>query len=98
MVRQPVVPPGPVKAHSPSIANGAINVIIAGLLLAWLGGQGNLYLGTDPNHLTREVISATSPVMVAVQLGALLPNTTYYWRVNVNGAPTGDLWSFTTAA
>lgn len=70
-------------------------------LLSWTPGTNNsffdVFFDVTPT-LTTPV--STSQVGTSYDPGTLLPNTTYYWRVdakNVLGdAVAGDLWSFTT--
>lgn len=102
---------GPGRATAPSPADFAID-IAADTNLTWTTGAGavtqELYIGTnnidvansDINTLqgTTIRINVTSP---PVNPGALLSNTTYYWRVDsvaANGTTRtkGDLWEFTT--
>lgn len=57
----------------------------------------DVHLGTDPNHL--ELVSGYG-VVPWYEPGALLDDTTYYWRVtarNAWGQVDGPLWSFHTA-
>ena len=92
----PPVVPFP-KASNPGPANAATNVATTGLQFTWQGGEGNVYLGTVAGTWSAQAIAVYSPINVAGPLGPLLPNTTYYWQVNIIGGPPGDIWSFTTA-
>jgi len=88
----------PTKAGSPSPANGATSVIDG--VLSWAlpadAVSADILFGTDPAAL--EVIGE-GIVETSLDMGsagaALATDTTYYWRVDVGGAP-GFLWSFTT--
>jgi hypothetical protein len=94
----PVTPPAtPMKASNPTPANNATGVDHANVQFLWTNGSGNLRHGTTAANRNREVISATSPVNGPVQLGPFLPNTQYFWSVDIPGAPQGDIWNFTTA-
>ncbi len=83
-------------------ANAAINQAL-NIALAWSAGSGggvpdyyNVYLGTTtppPLHASNVTATSFSPV--------LLPNQTYYWKidaVNTLGTATGPIWSFGTRA
>jgi len=95
----PALPP----ASDPSPADGAIDVVIAGLVFTWTGSAPNynVYLGTDPAALTLagSVAAATYTPTLAFADGTL-----YYWRVDslyddgVGGQiiVAGVVWSFTT--
>jgi hypothetical protein len=87
---------GTVPPLSFSPADGATNVPTIGAQISFDGPSGNLYFGTVSGQLTQEVISAQSPVDINVQLGAVQPGTTYYWRLDVGGVQ-GVEHSFTTA-
>ena len=91
-------------------ANGALGVGTS-VTLDWDGGNWNhrydVYLGTDPNTLSRVGENlAGNPYTGnhetwALPAGLVAPGTTYYWRVvgktMANLPKTGPTWSFTTA-
>lgn len=91
----PYLPPA--KATLPSPAHQAIKVQL-NPTLNWLPGNGAtnhaVYLGTTaPGQLL------TNTTQSSIPLASLLPETTYYWRVDeasADGVTTGDAWSFTT--
>ena len=74
-------------------------------VLNWRPGREavrhEVYLGTDPNALSKVGTVRPNTAMPSVLLG-LEYGKTYYWKVNeVNDAATpttweGDVWSFTT--
>ena len=89
-----------VKTVNPSPFNGQAGVS-ANVLLSWDSPPGlpdsqyDVYLGTDSGfsgvtsvRVTDESYQPASP---------LDEGTTYYWRVDVVGGNTGDVWNFTTA-
>ncbi|RPI53996.1 MAG: hypothetical protein EHM56_06665, partial [Chloroflexi bacterium] len=89
----------PVRARQPQPANDAANVA-ATATLSWRYGREaathDVYLGLDPNNLTK-VATVTEPTCeVDVDLGK-----TYYWRVVEVNAPEdpaaweSDVWTFT---
>ena len=89
----------PVKPQLVSPANGATGVI--DVVAAWVPPSDapvNVYFGTDPAALdlvAEGIVETSIPVGSA---GAELDtDTTYYWRVDAEGAE-GFLWSFTTEA
>ncbi len=95
-----LVPPR-LKAIDPSPADGATGVAVA--VLSWTKGENalthNIYIGTDPAALTKQV----NPMPTAVMFMFLntVPGTTYYWRVDEvakdKTIATGDVWKFTAA-
>jgi hypothetical protein len=64
----------------------------------------DVYFGTDPNLTATGDKKVSKQAVSSYYAGTLLPNTTYYWRVDcydpVGAGPeiktTGMLWSFTT--
>ena len=92
--------PGAVTNISP--VNGTINVN-NGMTLNWSFGdntsQYELMLSTT-NPPATAVVPYTSTLATSYALTGLLPNTTYFWRVNAansTGSTPGPIWSFTTA-
>ncbi|MGD0078308.1 MAG: hypothetical protein ABSB91_06750 [Sedimentisphaerales bacterium] len=90
-----VIKPG--KATSPSPANAATDRSIT-QTLSWTADANatshNVYFGTasTPPFIQNQSGTTYDP-------GTLTNGTTYYWRIDendVNGATTGDVWSFTT--
>lgn len=86
------------QATNPTPVNGAINVS-SNPTLSWTAGPGteshNVYFGTESPGTSQGNQSTTT-----FNPGTLLPNTTYYWRIDeVAGTDTitGNVWSFTTA-
>ncbi len=99
----------PVKAFSPTPANGAGDVAV-GATLNWRPGREaakhQLYLSADASSVADETVAAqtlTDHWFDLTSLG-LDYGRTYTWKVNeVNDAATpavqqGDVWSFTTIA
>jgi hypothetical protein len=92
------------KAANPIPGDGALNVYVD-TDLNWMPGTNLtgqiVYFGTDPNLLT-EVVSGDGILKTASNTmlgGALLPSTTYYWKVDSYDGPNnlpGIVWSFTT--
>lgn len=90
--------PPPSKATEPNPADGATNINLTPTL-SWTAGASatshDVYFGTaSPGTFQGNHASTT------FDPGTLLPNTTYYWRIdekNAGGTTTGDIWSFTTA-
>jgi hypothetical protein len=90
-------------ATKPTNENPTNGSILVGLddNLAWTPGTNNtkydVFFDVTPT-LTTPVSS--NQVGTSFDPGTLLPNTTYYWRVDaknvLDDAVTGDLWSFTT--
>ncbi len=98
----PYIPSAPSKASNPSPANSATGVALSPTL-SWTAGNETqsqkVYFGTTNNPPLASTIS--NSVNNTYSTGTLLPNTTYYWRVesiNTTGTTAGDLWSFTTLA
>jgi alkaline phosphatase len=86
----------PAQATNPYPADGVINLDLK-MDLTWRAGSGaeshNVYFGTDVLEL---VSSQTETVY---ETGSLIPNTTYYWRIDEvcpEEVVEGELWSFTT--
>ncbi|MDY0102298.1 MAG: T9SS type A sorting domain-containing protein [Lentimicrobium sp.] len=93
--------PLPVAVTNVAPLNGAINVN-NGAILSWIFGsntsQYEVLLSTN-NPPSTVVVPYTSTLATSYLLSGLLPNTTYYWRVNVknaSGITPGPIWSFTT--
>jgi len=102
----------PLRASSPSPANGAVGAKLASTLLKWSPGDSaashDVYFGTDANAVKNA--TTTSPeykgskplANTSYDPGKLAWDTTYYWRVDeVNnakpGSPwTGNVWTFST--
>jgi pectin methylesterase-like acyl-CoA thioesterase len=88
----------PTAAWQPQPADGATGVTTAGASLTWAAGaeatSHMVYFGTtNPPEFVGEQTGTSFAT------GAMLPNTTYYWRVDENdstGVTTGTVWSFTT--
>ena len=102
------LPPDAPSAHSP--ANGATAVPTSGVALQWNGGLWahfyDIYFGTAPNPpLLEEDVnlgpSQSSTDDKTYALPALLPGTTYYWKIvsktAAGVAAAGSVGSFTTA-
>ncbi len=94
-------PAAPTLTGGPS--NGAIDVLESGTTLTWTAGNYNTFFdvflqaGTNPPV----TVAATNLVegTTSYATGALLPNTTYYWKVkakNVDMSAESAVWSFTT--
>jgi subtilisin-like proprotein convertase family protein len=94
------------QASEPDPADGAV-VEVTFLLASWTAGPSaasyDVYLGTDPNTADPNALEFLGNVAeTQVTLGvpdALVPGTTYYWRVDsVEADPNvvfeGELWSF----
>lgn len=102
LVTIPIVPPDCSTYNSP--ADGSTN-ITCGLILEWTApavtscnpaDSYDVYFGTNatPPFVVNQAALLYNP-------GALLPSTTYYWRIvprNTSGPATGcnTVWSFTT--
>jgi hypothetical protein len=95
----------PLTAHSPTPADQAIDVKMAGSL-KWVAGQSVMghmvYLGTDKALVEAGDLSvqvAAGPD-VKYDYTGLVPFTTYYWRVDEVGSTgeiiPGPIWSFST--
>jgi hypothetical protein len=87
----------PAVPTSPSPARGVTNVALA-VVLRWVSARAasyTLYFGKTPEppqFLTGITASEHD-------LGTLVPNTTYYWRIvaiNTGGNTEGAVWYFTT--
>lgn len=92
--------PAAAKPTNPGPANGSTTVGINDDL-SWTPGANNsffdVFFDINPTPTTQVVTNGT---LATFDPGTLLPNMTYYWRVdakNVLGdVTTGDVWSFTT--
>ena len=89
----------PNPASQPSPANGATNVSKTPAL-SWTAGSGaishDVYFGMDssPPFIGSQTAATYDP-------GTLQEETTYYWRIDENGAQgttPGIVWSFTTGS
>ncbi len=92
----------PSKATNPSPADGAIDLI--DVVATWDAPEGaeapvyNVYGGTDPAALDLLAEGLTEASLAVGTAGVDLDvSTTYYWRVDTDGAE-GFVWSFTTEA
>jgi len=87
----------PTKASYPSPANGATGIIDA--VLSWTAPEGavvDVLGGTSPDELGLLAEGIVETTFNAGTAGADLDtDTTYYWRVDVDGAE-GFVWSLTT--
>jgi pectin methylesterase-like acyl-CoA thioesterase len=88
----------PTAAWQPQPADGATGLTTAGTSLTWAAGaeatSHMVYFGTSNSPDSVGEQTGTS-----FATGSMLPNTTYYWRVDENnpaGVTTGTVWSFTT--
>jgi len=99
-----MVPPK-VKAQKPDPADGDVTVVTP--LLRWTPGETaavhSVYLGTDPNLGSKDLVQSRLPVTMYFHVPGLKPGTTYYWRVDEVEADlttvyTGDVWTFTARA
>jgi len=97
------IPPAFVKAENPNPPDGAEGVLVQ--LATWTPGETatfhDVYFGTTPD-LGPENFMMRNPkaVMVYWHAPGLVPDTTYYWRIDEVEADgttihTGDVWSFT---
>jgi hypothetical protein len=95
--------PAAAKPTSPGPTNSSSNVD-SNQDLTWTAAANDskydVYISTDSNNLGSA--AGTDLSATTFDPGALLPDTTYFWRVdakNILGdGTTGDVWSFTTAA
>ena len=80
----------------------AIFTVINGVLLRPLPyPDGGRFVSLYAVNTTSPGVFRTNQTNAVFVPGALLPGTTYYWRVDESGASgtvTGQVWSFTTAA
>ena len=102
----------PLRANSPSPANGIVGVRLSSTLLTWnagdLAASHEVYFGMDPAAVANA--TKASPEFKGSKTlgnesydpGKLTWDTTYYWRVdelNTDGTTSkGSLWSFSTGA
>jgi hypothetical protein len=96
----PENPPG--MAGNPTPTNGSTGIDI-NQDLAWAAAvdadSHDVYFGINPSPGVAEFQGNQSAT--SFEPGALLPSTTYYWRideVNAHGTTPGATWSFQTAA
>jgi hypothetical protein len=91
------------KAKKPDPADGAVGIQMP--LFRWSAGEGavfhNVYLGTTRELGQAQLVVPRSVLTMFYYTGALLPGTTYYWRVDEVGQDAatvnmGDVWSFVT--
>jgi len=91
------------KAKKPDPADGAVGVQLP--LFRWSAGEGaafhNVYLGTTRELGEAQLVGPRSVLTMFYYTGALLPGTTYYWRVDEIGQDAatvhaGDVWTFVT--
>jgi hypothetical protein len=96
------VMPLPVAVTNVAPLDGTINVN-NGMMLNWIfGNYTNEYelVMSTTNPPATVVVPYTSTLATSYALSGLLPNTTYFWRVNAanaTGTTLGPIWSFTTA-
>jgi PKD repeat protein len=91
-------------ASDPVPADEAVGVTTTPQL-QWTAGTGailhDVYLGTSPD-LTTDNCVATHQSSTTYPVAGLVPNTTYYWRIDETASDgavaQGDIWSFTTAS
>ena len=93
------IPPLSEPASNPTPPNNATNVSINSSL-SWTAGTGaqshDIYFGTTTPPPFQQNQDGTT-----FNPGLLLQNTPYYWQikeVNIWGATTGPVWSFTTVS
>jgi len=101
------VPP-PEAAWNPNPPDRALGVGPHLTYLTWLAGIGaeshNIYLGTDPVAVADATTASPqykgNRIETQYHPGALLYNTTYYWRIDEVGSQKsvvpGPVWTFTT--
>jgi len=91
------------RADDPVPIDGAANVA-RDVTLAWTPAcdaiDQSLYLG-DSRRLVESADPSVRLALLPSDVNCFEPNglalnTTYYWRVDANGAGTGEVWSFTT--
>jgi len=102
----------PLRANSPSPANGIVGVKLSSTLLTWSAGDlaasHEVYFGTDSAAVANatkaspEYKGSKTKGSESYDPGKLTWDTTYYWRVdelNTDGTTSkGSLWSFSTGA
>jgi hypothetical protein len=110
IIPTPLVPVDPLTDDLPLIspAAGQTGVIPRAALLVWdyrevlyLGGQFKVYLKQGSAPGSGDVIATLPELAKTLRLGALLPSTTYYWKVEVfQGASSkmSEVRSFVTGA
>ncbi len=95
----------PVPSSQPAPAHNSTLRVLNNVLLAWenttpsLGGTllFDVAFGTSPDQLQKV---ATGIREYTINVGDLLPSTTYYWQVaatNDLGSSNGEVWAFTTS-
>ena len=107
---EPFVPLPPDKPVYSKPVNSAIGIPVTLQKLKWYGGPWahiyDIYFGLDPNPplVAGNVYlgpSETTSQFQTYALPALLPGTTYYWRIvsktMAGKTAVGAVWSFTTA-
>lgn len=107
-IRWTSVTPTAAANNATGIANGALNIPVAGAgnTIMWNAGSYNsffdVFLSTSSNPITPV---ATNLVEGTLSLDldslGLLPSTQYFWKVTAKNADlsaAGTVWSFTTAA
>jgi len=96
----------PLTAWKPSLADGAEDVPLD-VKLSWKAGQGAIlqhsYLGKNFNDVDQGSPNTEQNLMVETTYKpkALVPETTYFWRVDQFDGITwrkGPIWSFSTVA
>ncbi len=102
----------PLRANSPSPANGIVGVRLSTTILTWtpgdLAASHEVYFGTDSAAVSNatkaspEFKGSKTKGSESYDPGKLTWDTTYYWRVdelNTDGTTSkGGLWSFSTGA
>lgn len=98
------LPLPPAAPTNSTPADGAINQPLTGILFSWSASTGaTLYhyqTATDIgfSNIVYQFDNATNQVTSGLSsFGALLPNTTYYWRVNATGVSGTSAYSTSTS-